>query len=376
VTNSSLRFALDCAFVLSALVLAGCGEKDGTKELKEGWSAYEVRDLKKADKLFDKSASCDASNVDAIVASARVKLELGELAAAKTALARAAELAGSDADVILLGAQVAYHAKDYNSAAAAFGGFAADGKREARLRAEAYVGLAVVEMTCNEHDRARVALLKALQLDRHSAPARYHLGILYRTMGYEEAALEQFEAYAMLEKEDAVHVQRVQRQIVPALKEAIARKAAECPGVEKRDSALAAKNLQNAETELKKGNFKRAKAWYADALKADPLSYPAALGLAQSWEKTDTTANGKRNALACYQTACTLKPGAIKTLMTVAKLASSLGNTAVAAEAYSRVIAADPKNIEAIDGIIRSSRRANAKTAALWQGYRDQLKRK
>jgi len=360
------------ALVASAWV--GCSKKDGVKEFEDGWAAYEVRDLRKADKLFEKCLGHDAANVDALVASARVKLELGELAAAKDVLAKAAELAGSDDDVVLLGAQIAYHAKDYKTAAKAFGDFAADTKRDAKLRAEAYVGFAVVEMTCNEHDRARVALLKAQVLDRRSAPARYHLGLLYRTMGYDEAALEQFEAYAMLEKEDAVHVQRVQRQIVPALKESIARKAAERPGVDKRDSAAASKNLQNAEAEWKKGNFKKAKAWYADALKADPLSYPAALGLAQAWEKTDATPTGKRNALACYQTACTLKPGAIKTLMTVARQATSLGNAAVASEAYSRAIAFDPKNVEVLDGLIRLLRRqGDSKTATLWQGYREQL---
>jgi len=327
--------------------------------------------------LFDKSIAYDAANVDALVASARVKLELGEIAAAKDVWAKAAELAGKDDDVVLLGAQIAYHAKDYKTAADAFGAFAVDAKRDAKPRAEAYVGLAVVEMTCNEHDRARVALLKALLIDRRSASARYHLGMLYRTMGYDEAALEQFEAYVMLDKMADVRMQRVQRQVIPALKDNIARKAAERSGVEKRDSAAAAKNLQNAEAEWKKGNFKKAKAWYADALKADPLSYPAALGLAQASEKTDATASGKRNALSCYQTACTLKPSAIKTLMTVAKLAASLGNTAVATEAYSRAIAFDPKNVEAVDGLVRSLRasgKSGAKTGALWYGYLEMIR--
>jgi len=365
---------------LSALVLAGCGEKDGSDELKDGMEAYEVRDLKKADKLFEKSVARNAENVDALVASARVKLELGELAAAKDALAKAAAQAGEDDDIVLLGAQIAYHAKDYKAASAAFAKFAADEKRDAKLRAEAYVGLAVVEMACNRNDYARVALLKALLQDRRSAAARYHLGLIYRDLGYEEAALEQFEAYAMLEKEDATHVQRVQRQIVPALKEAIARKAASRPGVDKRDSAAASRNLQSAEAEWKKGNFKKAKAWHADALKADPLSYPAALGLAQAWEKTDTTSGGKRNALTCYQTACGLKPGAFKTLLKTGDLAASLGNVAVAAEAYSRTLAADPKNIDAIDGLIRALSKKGPDYQAFartyWQSYRDQLKKK
>jgi len=379
VTNSSLRSALERGLVLAALVLAGCGEKDGSKELADGWAAYEAHDLKKADRPFSKSLGYNAANADALVASARVKLALGEIAAAKAALSKASALAGTDDDVVLLGAQVAYHAKDYRTAASAFRDMAADAGRDAKLRAQAYAGLAVVETTCNEPERARIALLKAMLLDWRCAVARYHLGLLYRNLGYEAAALEQFETYVLLEKDDVAHVQRVQRKTIPALKDAIARKAMDRPGADRRDSAAAAQNLQNAEAEWKKGNFKKAKAWYADALKADPLSYPAAFGLAQAWEKTDATTSGRSNALACYQTACALKPGAIKALLTVNRLATALGNVAVAGEACSRAVAFDPKNAEAIDGLIRALRKqggANAKTAALWQSYRDQLKRR
>lgn len=343
-TNSSIRSALKRTLVLSALLLAGCGEK-----------------------------APERHPADVAMDVVREKLRLGELSAARAALAQAAVTSKDDADVILLGAQLAYHEKDYKAATQAYSAFAADTTRDAKLRADAYVGLAVVAMTLNETDRARIALLNALRVDRRSTPARYHLGLLYRNLGYEEAALEQFEAFTLLETVDAPRVQRVQRQMIPALKDAIARKATERPGVDKRDSAASSKAQQSAEEMVKKGNFKKAKAYYADALKADPLSYPAALGLATMWEKTDTSANGKRQALACYQTACSLKPSAIKTLLATGNLAASLGSNTVAAEAYSRAIAADPKNLSAIDGLIRAQRKLGgdaAKTAALWQTYR------
>jgi len=374
VTNSLLRSALKRVLVLSAAAVAGCGEPDGREELKDGWAAYGVHDLKKADRLFDKSVGHDADNVDALVASAQVKLELGELDGAKAMLGKAAALAGDDDDVVLLGARLAYFAKDYKAAAETYSRFAADAARAAELRADAYVDLAVVEIARNAHEAARIALMKALLLDRRNAAARYHLGWLYRDCGYAEAALEQFETYVMLERVAGPRAQRVQRQIIPGLKDAIARKAMGRPGADKRDSAAASAALQKADAEMKKGNLKTARFRYADALKADPLSYPAALGLAQMWEKTDRTPEGKRKALECYQTACGLKPGAIRTLLTTGRLAAAIGQVGVATEAYSRTLAADPKNLDAIDGMIGSLRRSGgsgAKTAAQWQGYRD-----
>jgi len=345
VTNSSIRSALDCALVLSVLALAGCGERAPVRH-----------------------------PVDVVMDAAREKLRLGELAAAEAAWEQAKAMAADDADVVLLGAQLAYHEKDYKAATASFASIADDASRDAKLRAEAQIGLGVVAMTLNETDRARIALLNALRFDRRSAPARYHLGLLYRNLGYDEAALEQFEAFALLETNDVTRVHRVQRQIVPSLKDAIARKATERPGVDKRDSAAASKALQNAEAMEKKKNYKKARDYYADALKADPLSYPAALGLAEMWEKTDSSVSGRRQALACYQTACSLRPSAIKTLLKTGGIATSLNLHTVAAEAYSRALAVDAKNIEAIDGRIRALRKTGndgVRTAALWQKYRD-----
>jgi len=347
VTNSSIRSALNRAIVLSVLALAGCGERAPAR-----------------------------NPVDVAMDAAREKLRVGELAAAREALEQAKAAAADDVDVILLGAQLAYHQKDYKAASTAFAALAGDSARDVKVRAEAQVGLGVVAMTANETDRARIAFLQALRLDRRSTPARYHLGLLYRNLGYDEAALEQFEAFALLETNDVPRVQRVQRQVIPALKDTIARKATERPGVDKRDSAAASKALQNAEAMVQKKNYKKARVYYADALKADPLSYPAALGLAEMWEKTDPSVNGRRQALVCYQTACSLRPSAIKTLLKTGDLAASLGMNKVAAEAYSRAIAADPKSLSAIDGLIRANRKLGGdatKAAALWQGYRTSI---
>ena len=102
--NFSHGYALST--VAAALVLAGCGSKDGVDEFKEGCAAYELRDLKKAERLFGESLSEAPDRVDAILYMARVKLDLGELDAAREYIGRAAALAGGDVDVRLVQAQI------------------------------------------------------------------------------------------------------------------------------------------------------------------------------------------------------------------------------------------------------------------------------
>jgi tetratricopeptide (TPR) repeat protein len=114
---------------------------------------------------------------------------------------------------------------------------------------------------------------------------------------------------------------------------------------------------------------------YEAAYKADVLSYPAALGLAKAWEKTDTTAAGSQRALDSYKAACSLRPGAIATFLAAGNLAMKLKQYATATELYSRAVAANPADISAIDGLIRALRNAGgqAKVADAYQRYRDTI---
>lgn len=357
-------------------VLCGCGgaPDDGSDDLDEGKAAFESGDFKKAARHLEKSAALSA-NADTFVYLARVKLGLGELADARAWIDKAAGLAAADSDVRLLSAQIAWHAKDYEAAAKQFAGLAKDAKLAAELQAEGWTGLGIVEMTRNNRDLARIAFLRAIRLDRRSAPAWYHLGLLYRdAFNYSEAALEQFNIYVRLDAVASPRVQKVQRALVPELKESIARSAADRPGASKRDSAASATAIGKAEAAWKKGNFKTARIAYQDALKADPLSYPAALGLAKAYLKTDATQRGQMAALDAYKQACVLRPGAISTFVTTAELAAKLGLNAQAAEIYSRAVAADPSSTAALDGLIRALRKTGkASSANAYQDYRSSL---
>ena len=376
--------ALKCASAALFAAILGCGPRDGSKELCEGKAAYELRDLKKAEALFAKSAALAPQDAGRLLYLARAELELGELEKAKSAVERAAANSDGEADIVLLKSQIAWHAKDYKAAAEGFSAIANDAKLDASVRAQGWSGLGVVEMTCDNHHLARVAFLRALRLDRKNAAAWYHLGLLYRDgldrngNGYPEAALEQFEIFARLEKDADPRVQKVQRTFIPALKEQIAAAAAERPGVAKRNSAACATSLATADAAMKKGNYRTAREAYQQALTADPLSYPAALGLAKAWEKSDATKTGQQKAFENYKTACTLRPSAVSTFLATGALAMKLGYTLQAAEIYSRAVAANPNSLDAIDGLIRALRKSGGKekVAAAYQKYRDSLGKK
>ena len=367
------RFFL-VALCVALVALAGCGPDDGSKSLADGKAAFELNDLKKADRLLTASAKVSSTNVETLVYLARTKLGLGELAAAGEWIGKAAALAGGDTDVRLLSAQIAWHAKNYGLAQRQFFGLAEDAKLSPELRSEGWSGIGIVEMTCNNRDLARIAFLKAIRLDRRNAAAWYHLGLLYRdSFGYLEAALEQFNIYVRLDVQASPRVQKVQRSVIPELKDSISRAAADRPGASKRNSAASAAALTSAEAAWQKGNFKTARQRYQDALAADALSYPAAVGLAKAWLKTDASKKGQTNALEAYKQACVLRPGAVTTFLVTADLASKVGHNALAVELYSRAVAADPASCEALDGLIRSLRRVGGKgaLAQAYQKYRD-----
>ena len=371
--------ALKCASAVLAAAILGCGSRDGSKEFREGKEAYELRDLKRAEKFFERSVVLAPRDVDRLLYLARTELELGELAKAQEAISRAAANSDGDADVALLESQIAWHTKDYETAKKGFADVANDAKLDAAVRAQAWAGLGVVEMTCDNHHLARIAFLRALKLDRKNAAAWYHLGLLYRDgFRYLEAALEQFEIFVRLEEEASPRVQKVQRTVISGLKEEIARAAADRPGADKRNSASCAASISTAEAAVKKGNFKQAREAYQKALAADPLSYPAALGLAKAWEKTDTTKDGQQKAFENYKIACTLRPSAVATFLSAGSLAMKLGLGLQAVEIYSRAVAANPNSPDAIDGLIRALRKTGGKekVAAAYQSYRDSLARK
>ena len=371
-TSFSRSSALSAAAL--ALAVAGCGPKDGVKEYEAGRAAYEARSCEKAERLFAKSLQYAPENVDALVMLASVQRDLGKMSEAAETIAKAEALSPGSADVVLLDAEIAFHLSDYARSAKLFRDVAEDAEATPEARSLGWTGLGIVEMTSEHRDLARIAFLRAIRLDRRNPSARYHLGLLYRgdSFGYLDAALEQFDVFVRLGEKADPRAQHAQRVIIPGIKEDIARRAASRRGVEKRDAAASAAALARAAAAMKKGNYKTARSEYEAAYRADVLSYPAALGLAKAWEKTDTTNTGRQRTLDWYKEACSLKPGAISTFLAAGELAAKMGQHATAAELYSRAVAANPSDISAIDGLIRALRRTGSgKVADAYQSYRE-----
>ena len=66
--------ALKCASAVLAAAILGCGPRDGSKEFEQGKAAYELRDLKKAETLFARSAALAPQDTDRLLYLARTEL--------------------------------------------------------------------------------------------------------------------------------------------------------------------------------------------------------------------------------------------------------------------------------------------------------------
>ena len=354
-TNSSLSSVLKRSLAVfgTALLAGGCGE-----------SAPKV------------------VTVDDLVDEAAERLSLGQIPEARTAISNAYAMASGDVDVRLLKAQIDFHSRgdgDLESAAALYRGIANDESLDRKVRSQGWAGLGVLDRFANERDAARLDLLRALRMDGKNASAWYNLGCVYRdSFGFNEAACDCFENFVRLETNDLERVAKTQRTYIRDLREERTNTILEIPGSRNANATACNAALLAAEAAVKKGTFKTARLRYDEALKADPTSFKAALGMARMCLKTDPSEAGRKAALDYYYRACKLGPSSVSTFIAAGDLAySTSGGIVSAIGYYSRAMAADPTNTTAIDGLIRSLRKNKQKnTADAYQLYRDFLSKK
>lgn len=364
--------AVPCAALLAACLLAGCGgDDDGSVAYRDGCAAFEAGDLVRAETCFKDSLSRAPANVDAWLMQARTALRMGEVDRAVEAVTQAESLAGNDPDVLELVGQVAFQGNHFDEARRAFSRLAANAAFGASVQSRGYAGLGVVDYACIKNDtldetaaRARTELLTAIRLDARNAAAHYHLGRLYADVfQYLEIAQSELTLFAYLAPKDDPRTVRVKDKMLPELQSSITAALQRHPGAGRRNPSACTAALAKGDAALAKGQKKKAKLHYNEAHVADVLSYPAAIGLAKCAETT-------KEALKYYKLASEIRPSSAATLIALGDVALKANSPAVAEQAYSRALAASPKDATALARLVSTLRKnGKGRVADVYQRY-------
>ena len=358
---------------LAMAVLAGCSPDNGVADYEKGEVAYAARDLKSAVRYFHSAAAKNPTNFTARVKLALANVDLGEIAAAKAAVESAMAVDPCSAEARLLNGNIAYLAKNYAEAKSAFADISAAKQLPEEMRSKALVSQAVLELTENMFDRARVSLWRAVRLNRRNAAAWYHLGYLsLNTFRFEDAALEQFQMASRL-MTDPVRAKAVAQNIIPTIRESIRTKVATKPGASMRDPGAAAKLVSEGEGLVKKSPAK-AVAKFAEAYGKDPLSYAAAWNFAKARSSSAKSDADIARVLSAFQDAIDQRPNSQSTYRTAARFALERKRPIRAEKFLSQALAHDPEDKATLSLYVQTLRRlGKSASAKIYESYLKEL---
>lgn len=360
------------AVLMSALV-AGCGPDDGSADFEKAEAAYAARDLHAAVISYSAASAKNPTNLTARIKLALANVDLGEIAAARKAVDSALTVAPDSAEARLLDGHVAYLEKDYARAKNAFADLLAAKQLPKEIRSKAFTAQAVLELTANLSDRARISLWRAVRADRRNAAAWYHLAYLSRdTYRFEDAALEQFQMASRL-MTDPVRVKTVTQDIIPTVRESIRARVAGKPGASTRDPGAAAKLVSEGEGLAKKSPGKAAEK-FAAAYAKDPLSYAAAWNFAKSRVDSAKSDKDVLKVIDAFQDAIDQRPNSQLTYRTAARFALSRRRPIRAEKFLSQALAHDPEDKTTLDLYVQTLRRlGRTADAKLYAAYFKEL---
>lgn len=383
------KLLLRVSSLLVLAVLTGCGDQaaaqkpaasspaarasDGSADVAKGLEALEQNDPTAAMVAFTTAATKCATNFEARLQLALVKIRLGDVPGANAAAAEALALCPESAEANLADGQAAYLKRDYKRALADFDKVAKEQALPPSLRSDAWVGRGVVELAQSQTDAARLSFLRAKCLDGRNPAAWYHLGVLYRdALKFNHAAYEQFQmASGYMAKSNDERARKISRDVLPSLRKAIAAEAAAKPGVAKRDPVAAAKLLKEGQTLQSSKRITAALKKYEAAYAADPLSGAAALAFAHLRGLNAKTQADVDKALAAFRAASDQDPSAQAIYREAALLAYKHARWSTAAAIMDRAVAHDPVNKNALDLFIAALKKSGkGKLAESWQTYR------
>lgn len=359
--------------VLSLAVVAGCGPDDGGADFERGEAAYSARNLQAAALCYSTAAEKNPTNLTARIRLALVNVDLGELKSARIAIDSARAVDPSSAEARLLDGHIAYLAKDYARATRAFSDVSSARQLPGEMRSKAMVAQAVLQLSENRFDHARVSLWRAIRMDGRNAAAWYHLGYLSRdTYRFEDAALEQFQMASRLMK-DPVRVNTVTQSIIPTVRESLRAKIAGKPGVAARDPGAAAKLVAEAES-LAKGNPKKSAVKFAEAYEKDPLSYAAAWNYAKLKGESAKSDADIARVLTAFQDAVDQRPNSQLTYRTAARFALARRRPIRAERFLSQALSHNPEDKATLELYVQTLRRlGKTAEAKLYDSYLREL---
>ena len=358
---------------LAVAIIAGCGKDDGSADFEKGVAAHAARDLRAAVGFFGSAAKKNPTNFTARIKLALANIDLGEMPSARDAVESALAIEPQSAEARLVDGQIAFYTRDYSRARKDFNAVAEAGRLPPAIRSQALSELAVAEISENNFDMARLALWRAVRLDRKNAAAWYHLGHLSRdTYRFENAALEQFEMAGRLIK-DPERAKAIAHSVIPALRESLRAKMASKPRASTRDPATAAKLVAEGEA-LQKRDPKRASAKFSEAYSKDPLSYAAAWNYAKATSASAKTDSSVDKALAAFQDAIDVRPNSQELYRTAAEAARRHGRNMQAAKFLNQALAHEFENKATLKIYVQVLRRlGRASEAKLYEAYLKEL---
>ena len=395
-TSSWLSFARNSILLAALALSAGCGDDAKEANLENAQEAFDKGDFGKAAQIYEKTLASAPDNVDACLMLTLSRIKQADYIKAVESAEKAAEVAGGDSDVIETLAQAYYYNRQYDKARENYLKIATNDKLEPAVRSQAYSGLGVIDVSLFDPTdpetiwlihRARTEFFRALILNNRNASAHFNLGYIYSHIGdFRDIATAKihYEFFEKCEK-DTKRAQDVQRTEIPALRAAVNQDTVERLGSNSCDNVTCAKELEKAKAEEKKGQFLKARRFYESALKANPLSYDAAIALARSWERDKKRNPNSREALenvAKYYREASLNKRSADNYIAAGNAARDAKKWADSVEAYSRAVAINyaKKDMTAIDSLITMLKKTNNnpksgawKSAQVYQDYRNDI---
>lgn len=336
----NIRVSTALTLCIATIFTNGCGSNSGHSALKRGISAYDSKNYSESITLLQRASQRLPTSVALYYYLGCAHLQLGAQDAAENAFSAALALDPTHAESIAGLAQVAFYSEAPQRAETLFKQALATNLTNPETRCSILNGLALAQQRLKRYPQARLTLLCALQTDRLYAPTHYNLASLYLNVyDLREEALDEFELFVRLSAPpDPYHAKA--SNLITRLRSNIERLKTERLTTIERDSATALQKVHEGAEAQGSRQIGKAIQLYQAALKADPLTFNAAFGLAILYRNQHNAAE----ALKHFKRAADINPNHQDSQIQAATMAMRLKDYPEVENILNRAIARSPFN--------------------------------